>query len=313
MGLTDIALDPEFESNRLLYLTYYAPPDGEPGGPPSPEAMEAWQALSPDEQVANPIGIYHVAKARLTDDATGLENVEVLLDAGGRRLVYAPDGTLFATTSGAQSTTNSLISEAQDLSAIGGKVFRVNRDGSIPRDNPDYDNRDALPAIYSIGHRDPEGAAINPLTGELWMVEHGPRGGDELNIIRAGRNYGWPLISYGNEYSTAPIGDGLRTQDGLEQPIYFWVPSIAPSGMLFYTGDLFPEWQGDLFVGSLVAQHLTRLVLDGDRVVAEERLLVERGQRIRDVRQGPDGALYLLTSIRGPGPGSAEVLKITPN
>jgi len=312
MGLTDIALDPEFESNRLLYLTYYAPPDGEPGGPPSPEALEAWQALSPDEQAANPIGIYHVAKARLTDDATGLENVEVLLDAGGRRLVYAPDGTLFATTSGAQSTANSLISEAQDLRAIGGKVFRVNRDGSIPRDNPDYDNRDALPAIYSIGHRDPEGAAINPSTGELWMVEHGPRGGDELNIIRAGRNYGWPLISYGNEYSTAPIGDGLRAQDGLEQPVYFWVPSIAPSGMLFYTGDLFPEWQGNLFVGSLVAQHLTRLVLDGDRVVAEERLLVERGQRIRDVRQGPDGAIYLLTSIRGPGPGSAEVLKITP-
>ena len=119
--------------------------------------------------------------------------------------------------------------------------------------------------------------------------------------------------SYGNEYSTAPIGDGLRAQDGLEEPIYFWVPSIAPSGMLFYTGDLFPEWQGNLFVGSLVAQHLTRLVLDGDRVVAEERLLVERGQRIRDVRQGPDGAIYLLTSIRGPGPSSAEVLKITPN
>ncbi|MEE8155258.1 MAG: PQQ-dependent sugar dehydrogenase, partial [Phycisphaerales bacterium] len=171
----------------------------------------------------------------------------------------------------------------------------------------------ALPSVYSLGHRDPEGAAINPLTGELWMVEHGPRGGDELNIIRNGKNYGWPVISYGNEYSTEPIGEGLRAKEGMEQPVYFWVPSIAPSGMLFYTGDLFPAWRGNLFVGALAGEHLIRLVLDGDRVVAEERLLTERGTRIRDIRQGPAGALYLLTSVRGPASGSAELLKVVPD
>ena len=219
---------------------------------------------------------------------------------------------MFATTSGAQSTQNSLISEAQDLGAVGGKTFRINRDGSTPEESPFLNRADALPSVYSIGHRDPEGAAINPLTGELWMVEHGPRGGDELNIIRAGNNYGWPVISYGNEYTTEPIGDGLRVKQGMEQPIYYWVPSIAPSGLLFYTGDLFPEWRGDLFVGALSGEHVARLVLNADRVVAEERLLVGRGQRIRDVRQGPDGALYLLTSVRGPVSAGAVLLKVVP-
>ncbi len=311
-GLTDVVLDPDFEQNRLIYLTYYALPEGEPGGLATPEAFEAWSALSPSEQASRPWGIYRIATARLAEDGSGLQNVEVILQAGGRRLVHGPDDTLFATTSGAQSTQNSLISEAQDLSALGGKVHRINRDGSIPKDNPFIDHAGALQSVYSLGHRDPEGAAINPSTGELWMVEHGPRGGDELNIIRNGNNYGWPEISYGNEYSTEPIGEGLRAKEGMAQPIYFWVPSIAPSGMLFYTGDLFPEWRGNLFVGALSGEHLVRLVLDGDRVIAEERLLVERGARIRDVRQGPDGALYLLTSIRGPASGSAELLKVVP-
>ncbi len=311
-GLTDIVLAPEFEQNRLLYFTYYALPDGEPGGLATPKAFENWSALSPSEQADNPFGIYRIARARLAEDGSGLENVEVIFQAGGRRLVHGPDGTLLATMSGAQSTQNSLISEAQDLSALGGKVHRINRDGSIPEDNPFIEHAGALASIYSLGHRDPEGAAINPSTGELWMVEHGPRGGDELNIIRSGNNYGWPMISYGNEYTTAPIGEGLRAKEGMEQPVYFWVPSIAPSGMLFYTGDLFPEWRGNLFVGALAGEHLVRLVLDGDRVVAEERLLVGRGTRIRDVRQGPDGAIYLLTSVRGPASGSAELLKVVP-
>ena len=287
-------------------------PDGEPGALATPEAFESWSALSPSEQANSPFGIYRIARARLAEDGSGLKNVEVVFQAGGRRLVHGPDDTLLATMSGAQSTRNSLISEAQDLSALGGKVHRINRDGSIPEDNPFVEHAGALPSVYSLGHRDPEGAAINPSTGELWMVEHGPRGGDELNIIRSGNNYGWPVISYGNEYTTEPIGEGLRAKKGMEQPVYFWVPSIAPSGMLFYSGDLFPEWRGNLFVGALAGEHLVRLVLDGDRVVAEERLLVERGSRIRDVRQGPDGALYLLTSVRGPASGSAELLKVVP-
>ncbi len=311
-GLTDVILDPEFERNRRIYFTYYAVPEGEPEGLAAPEAFEAWSALSPREQADRPFGIFRIARARLAEDGRALENLEVSSQGGGRRLVHGPDDTLFATTSGAQSTQNSLISEAQDLSALGGKVLRINRDGSIPEDNPFVTHDGALASVYSLGHRDPEGAAINPATGELWMVEHGPRGGDELNIIRAGKNYGWPVISYGNEYTTEPIGEGLRAKRGMEQPIYFWVPSIAPSGMLFYTGDLFPEWRGNLFVGALAGEHLVRLVLDGNRVVAEERLLVEQGARIRDVRQGPDGALYVLTSVRGAASGSAELLKIIP-
>ncbi len=292
MGLTDVVLDPAFEQNRLVYFTYFTLPAGAPED--------------------DSLGVYHIARARLADDASGFESVEDISRGGGRRLVVGPGGRLFATTSGAQSTQDSQISEAQDLSAQGGKVLRINPDGSVPRDNPFLDHPGAIASIYSLGHRDPEGAAINPSTGELWTVEHGPRGGDELNIIRRGRNYGWPVISYGSEYSTEAIGDGLRATEGMEQPIYFWVPSIAPSGMLFYSGDLFPAWRGNLFVGALAGQHLVRLVLDGDRVVAEERLLVGRGQRIRDVRQGPDGALYALTSVRGPGSGRAELLRVVP-
>jgi len=311
-GLTDVVLDSDFEQNRLIYFTYYALPEGEPEGLTVPAAFESWSALSPSEQANRPFGIFRVARARLAKDGSGLENLEILSQTGGRRLVLGADDTLFATTSGAQSTQNSLISEAQDLTALGGKVHRIYRDGSIPENNPFIEHAGALASIFSLGHRDPEGAAINPSTGELWTIEHGPRGGDELNIIRVGKNYGWPVISYGNEYSTEPIGEGLRAKEGMEQPVYFWVPSIAPSGLLFYTGDLFPDWRGDLFVGALAGEHLVRLVLDGDRVVAEERLLVERGARIRDVRQGPDGALYLLTSVRGPASGSAELLRVVP-
>ncbi len=311
-GLTDVVLDPDFERNRLIYFTYYAVPEGEPADLAADQAFAQWSALPPSAQADRPFGIFRIARARLAAGNTRLENVDVIFETGGRRLVHGPDDTLFATTSGAQSTQNSQISEAQNLSAVGGKTFRINRDGSMPDDSPFLTRADALPSVFSLGHRDPEGAALNPSTGELWMVEHGPRGGDELNIIRAGNNYGWPVISYGNEYTTEPIGDGLRVKAGMEQPIYYWVPSIAPSGMLFYTGDLFPEWRGDLFVGALAGEHLARLVIDADRVVAEERLLVGLGHRIRDVRQGPDGALYLLTSVRGPGSGSAVLLRVAP-
>ena len=185
-----------------------------------------------------------------------------------------------------------------------GRVSRINRDGSIPKDNPWLNRATVPPETFAHGLRDPEGAAINPATGELWATDHGPQGGDEINIIRARKDYGWPDVSYGVQYDVrrtdgrknVPVGNGATAMEGVEQPIYFWVPSIAPSGMMFYTGDLFPEWKGNLFVGALAGQQLVRLVLNGERVVAEEKLLLDLKQRIRDVRQGPDGAVYLLTS-----------------
>jgi glucose/arabinose dehydrogenase len=193
-----------------------------------------------------------------------------------------------------------------------GRVIRINRDGTIPKDNP-WLSRPTVPReLYAHGFRDPEGAAVNPATGELWTIEHGPQGGDELNVVRPGRDYGWPDVSYGVQYDArredgrknVPVGNGLHSMPGVQEPIYFWVPSIAPSGLAFYTGNLFPQWQGNLFVGALAGKHLVRLVLNGERVVAEEKLLVEQDARIRDVRQGPDGALYVLA-------GDA-LLKLTP-
>jgi glucose/arabinose dehydrogenase len=169
-----------------------------------------------------------------------------------------------------------------------------------------------LPETFAHGLKDPEGAALNPQTGELWAIDHGPQGGDEINIIRAGKDYGWPDVSYGTQYDArqsdgrknVAVAKGLSAMKGVEQPIYFWVPSIAPSGMMFYTGDLFPEWKGHLFIGAMVGQHLVHLVVKGERVVSEEKLLTERKQRIREVRQGPDGAIYLLSG--------ADLLKLTP-
>jgi glucose/arabinose dehydrogenase len=179
---------------------------------------------------------------------------------------------------------------AQDLAVTSGKLLRVNSDGSAPDDNPFVDELGVRPEIYSYGHRDISGFATHPETGEIWITEHGPRGGDELNVIRAGANYGWHVISYGTEYSGEPVGEGRTSQEGMEQPRYFWRPSIAPSGLFFYTGVMFPEWQGNLFVTALSGQHVARLVLDGDRV----------------------GALYLLTNEEGDAPkGTAELLRIS--
>jgi glucose/arabinose dehydrogenase len=197
--------------------------------------------------------------------------------------------------------------EPQRLGNTYGKVLRILRNGKIPRDNPFMRRAGVRPEIYAYGLRDIEGAAIHPQTGELWTVEHGPRGGDELNVVRPGRNYGFPIISYGREYSGELINGGKTQQEGLEQPVYFWTPSVAPSGLLFYTGDLFPEWKSSVFVGAMAGKRLIRLELDGERVVAEEALLVERGKRIRDVRQGPDGALYVLTAE-----AEGELLRLTP-
>ena len=193
-----------------------------------------------------------------------------------------------------------------------GRVLRINRDGSIPKDNPWLSRATVPPETFAHGLRDPEGAAINPATGDLWTTDHGPQGGDEINIIRAGKDYGWPDVSYGKQYDArqtggrknVPVGNGATSMRGVEEPVYFWVPSIAPSGMMFYTGDVFPEWKGNLFVGALAGQHLARLVLNGERVVSEEKLLTDLKQRIRDVRQGPDGAVYVLAG--------GSLLRLTP-
>jgi aldose sugar dehydrogenase len=307
VGLHDVVLDPEFARNRRLYFSYFAPPAAEPGGFVAAERYLDWITRSPEERAKNPIGHPRVASARLSSDERRLEDVTVILEGGYRRLLVAPDGSLFVTASTPVGLNVPVDDLPQRLGSLEGKVLRISRDGSVPLDNPWIGQPEARPEIYAIGLRESQGAAFHPSSGQLWSVEHGPRGGDEINIIRAGANYGYPVISYGRQYSGVPVGDGLTATEGMQQPVYYWNPSIAPSGMLFYTGELFPRWIGDLFIGALAGQHLTRLILEGDRVVAEERLLEDRAQRIRDVRQGPDGALYVLTDEQ-----EGRLLRIVP-
>lgn len=279
-GLLDVALDPKFASNNLIYWSYSEPRDS--GG----------------NNTA-------VARGKFVDGATPrVDDVQVIfhqapsLDSTlhfGGRLVFRRDGTLFITL-GERSITEGRM-QAQRLDGLLGKIVRINADGSIPKDNPFVGKDGVRPEIWSLGHRNVQGAALNPATGELWSVEHGTRGGDEINIPRAGKDYGWPTIAYGIEYRGGPITGGIQAQDGMEQPRYFWDPVIAPSGMLFYTGDLFKAWKGNLFIGGLASQQLTRLTINGEKIVDEEHLLEDMTprERIRDVRQGPEGAVYLLT------------------
>lgn len=210
----------------------------------------------------------------------------------GGRLVFGRDGRLFVTLG--ERAGRQFIDRAQLLDDHFGKIVRIESDGGIPVDNPFVGRADAQPEIWSYGHRNPQGAALHPTTGELWSTEHGPKGGDELNVVRAGRNYGWPVITFGTAYSGEAIGIGTH-QEGMEQPIHYWVPSIATSGLAFYTSGRIPGWAGSLFVGGLAGRVLTRLELDGERVRHEERLFEDLRERIRDVRQGPDGFLYLIT------------------
>lgn len=303
-GLQALILDPEFEGNRRIYFSYHAPFPGEPGNGTDEEYLEWTDRAVQAGRGGPPLGIRYIASARLSDDATAIEDVKVLLEAPGRRLVFATDGTLLITTMMGGGDPNT----PQDASLPYGKVLRINSDGSIPEDNPSFEDDNAHPALFALGFRDPQGAALHPGTGDLWIAEDGPRGGDELNIIRPGRNYGWPTITYGRNYNTTPVGEGLSQKEGMEQPIYFWSPSIATADIAFYTGDLFPEWKDNLFVGALAGEHLSRLVLVGDRVVGEERLFVGFGDRIRHVRQGPDGALYLLIDHADEG----RLVKLTP-
>jgi len=256
-----------------------------------------------------------VASGRLIGGAQPrMEDVKVLwrmtpsLDAGmhyGSRLAFSPDSFLFITT-GERSIMAGRV-QAQDLKSAFGKVIRLYPDGAIPKDNPFAAVSEANKGIWSIGHRNIQSAAINPATGKLWTVEHGPAGGDELNIPEAGKDYGWPTITYGEEYSGQPVGAGITAKAGMEQPVYYWDPVIAPSGMAFYDADLFPAWKGSVFIGGLNSKKLVRLALDGDKVTGEEWLLQDLGERIRDVRVGPDGAVYVVTdNARG------RVLKLVP-
>jgi glucose/arabinose dehydrogenase len=223
----------------------------------------------------------------------------VILDAEGigGRLIQAHDGTLLVTVSVPAGVGIDSVDwpQPQQLDSLMGKVLRINPDGSAPRDNPFAGRAGARPEVYALGIRDDQGVALHPQTGVLWASEHGPRGGDEINAIKKGRNYGFPLIGYGHEYTGKSINADRTAGPGLEQPVYFWTPDIAPSGITFYTGRLFPAWRGNLFVAALAGKHVARLVLDGRRVVGEERLLTELDTRCRDVQQGPDGAVYVLT------------------
>jgi glucose/arabinose dehydrogenase len=283
-GLLDVVLDRGFAQNKTIYFCF-----AEPAGRGARTAL---------------------ARATLGDGQ--LDAVKVIfhqdgpLSGGnhfGCRIAQTADNNLFLTM-GEHFTDRD---EAQKLTSHLGKIVRIKPDGSVPSDNPFVGRKDARPEIWSYGHRNAQGAAIHPVTGKLWEHEHGPRGGDEINIPQPGKNYGWPVISYGINYEGTPVGRGKSEMPGMEQPIKYWVPSIAPSGMAFYDGALFPAWKGSLFVGALAGQMLVRLSLDGDKVTGEERLLQGIRERIRDVRAGPDGALYLLTDNN-----AGRILKIVP-
>lgn len=281
-GLLDVAIDPNFAENRWVYLGFAQA--GEGGGGTA------------------------VARGQL--NGLTLQNTEVIYRQNiktetsrhfGSRLVFARDGTLFITHGDRANRPRS-----QDPFDHAGSIVRINPDGSVPADNPFANGKKALREIWSIGHRNAQGITIHPETGDIWTSEHGARGGDEINQPKAGKNYGWPIISYGRHYSGGKIGVGVA-REGLEQPQFFWDPSIAPSSILFYQGDLFPKWKGDIFVGALALQLISRLSEDNGKVTETERLLEGEVGRVRDIAEGPDGALYLLTNA-----DSGYLLRVAP-
>jgi len=282
-GLFEVLPDRDFAKNRTIYISYTALPEGTNPSAPRPRLA----------------GVLLVASAKLSADDKKLEEVRTLLNAEGigGRIAQAPDGTLLITSSIPAGVGINSVDwpQPQQFDSLMGKILRINTDGSVPKDNPFVGRTDARPEIYALGIRDDQGVAIHPKTGKLWTSEHGPRGGDEINAIEKGKNYGFPAIGYGHEYTGKPINGDRTAAPGMEQPVYFWTPDIAPAGIAFYTGRLFPAWQGDLFVGALAGKHLVRLVLKDERVIGEERLLTELDSRIRGVLEGPEGALYVLT------------------
>jgi glucose/arabinose dehydrogenase len=275
-GLLDVNIDPAFNSNRMIYWDYA-------------------------EQVSGGY-LLAVAKGRLSADETKIEDVQVIYRAQpsyngtlqyGSRIVFDPQGNLFVSTG--ERSGDDIRVKAQDLSAAIGKVLHLTTDGKPVPGGPFAGQAGSLPEIYAYGFRNPEGMAWNPQTNELWEAEFGPRGGDEVNLIQPGKNYGWPVITYGIEYSGAKVGDGIQQKTDMEQPLYYWDPVISPSGIAFYNSDVISEWKGNLFLGALSGQHICRLVLNGHKIIGEERLLADQNKRFRALTQGKDGALYAIT------------------
>ena len=275
-GLLGITLDPAFPDNRMIYWTF------------SQNSAEG--------------NLTAVAKGRLSDDEKQIDNASVIFRATpayngtlhyGSRILFDKQGNLIFST-GERSDLQTR-PQAQQLNSDLGKVIRITTDGKPAAGNPFLNNTAARPELYSYGHRNVQGLAFNPETGDLWENEFGPRGGDELNIIKPGNNYGWPTITYSLEYSGEKVGEGITQKEGMEQPVYYWDPVISPSGMTFYTGDAMPEWKNNLFISSLSGKHIIRLVINNNKVVGEERLLADENQRFRDITQGKDGALYAIT------------------
>ncbi len=285
-GLLDVAVDPDFNTNRMIYWSFSQ--NGSSGTATA------------------------VAKGMLSNDETGIENTEVIYTAlpefngtlhYGSRLVWDGDGNLFVSTG--ERSSVAIRAEAQELDAALGKVLHITKDGDPVPGNPFIGQAGAVPEIYSYGHRNVQGLAIHPVTGDLWEAEFGPRGGDEVNRIQPGKNYGWPVISYGIEYSGAPVGAGITKQEGMEQPVYYWDPVVSPSGITFYTGTSMSEWRNNLFLACLSGRHIARLVIEDNQVTGEERLLEDLGHRFRDILEGNDGALYAVTDG-----GSAMIYRI---
>jgi aldose sugar dehydrogenase len=275
-GLLGLCIDPAFTTNRMVYWVFARSVSGG--------------------------NITAVAKGKLSNDETTIENADVVYESNtpnnstlhyGGRILFDESGNLIVST-GERSVleTRPL---AQSVTSSLGKTIRITKNGDAAPGNPTFSGGGALPELYTIGHRNPQGLALHPVTGDVWEGEHGPQGGDEINRLQPGKNYGWPVITYGEEYSGATIGEGLQQKDGMEQPVYYWDPVVAPSGMTFYTGERVPEWENNLFITSLSQTHIVRLVIHSNKVVGEERLLASEGQRFRDITQGPDGALYAVT------------------
>jgi glucose/arabinose dehydrogenase len=275
-GLLGLALDPSFESNRMVYFSF------------SFKSREGNQTA--------------VGKGRLSDDEKKIENATVIYKAMpvydgdkhyGSRLVFDRDGNLFVST-GERSDLQTR-PQAQWLNSALGKIVRITKDGKPASGNPSFNDPKTLPEIYSYGHRNTQGLAIHPQTGDLWNSEMGPKGGDEINVIKGGKNYGWPTITYGLEYSGEKVGEGITQKSGLEQPVYYWDPVLSPSGMTFYSGNAIPEWENNLFICGLSSRHIARIVIKDNKVTGQERLLAKEGERFRDITQGKDGALYAVT------------------
>ncbi|SFD55627.1 PQQ-dependent sugar dehydrogenase [Flavobacterium phragmitis] len=275
-GLLGICIDPAFETNRMIYWTF-------------------------SEAVAGG-NITAVAKGRLSNNETAVENVTVIYRSNtpnastlhyGSRVVFDKTGNLFVSIGERSVLETRPLAQAVNSSL--GKVVRITTNGQAATGNPTFTGTGALPELYTIGHRNPQGLAIHPTTGELWQSEHGPRGGDEINRIKAGANYGWPTITYGIEYGGEKIGEGITQKEGMEQPVYYWDPVVSPSGMTFYSGKRIPEWENNLFIGALSGMHIVRLAFKDNKVAGEERLLAGEGQRFRDITQGKDEALYAVT------------------